>query len=254
MVGTTTDVTVTLRNAAGSPANMKWVLNNFVTFDRRVTVPSSVPGILQNFNLSVASGFGETGQGSSVARKWSRAQGIVYFEAAWTALADTGLTGGIGLLDTSAFDTGADPSQVNAAIAADGTNGIIFRPNGSVYETVPNGNGVSPVLPPWPLLWNTDDGITPKPCHQNDILGIMVDFDRFAPTWLAVTLLGLSGTIEGKSAGTFFPKWSTYVPCVVFDTSPADQAFEVLTNFGASPFIGPSIFPGQFDGVVGWQP
>ena len=237
--------------------------NNVVAWDASATIPLSLRGqpslVLSDDHLGIGSTFTVSGQGTSVPDKFSRAQGSVYWEATWTELSNTNLAGGIGLIDAQVVvssRTEAQLAQTYAAIAADGTNGLIFRPGGTVYETVPNGNGVGPESPPWPLFWNTDDGIVPKACQEGDTIGMIVDFDGFAPTWLKVTIVGVSGSILGISASTFFPKWGVYVPCVVYGTPSVSDVFAVTANFGADPatLLGPNVLSSTiFDGVtLGW--
>jgi hypothetical protein len=196
--------------------------------------------------LSVSSKSG-SGQGTCVDPIAAQNSGVIYWEVTWTGLLDTALQGGIGLISLDALVAVNTAGEAFNALAADGTGGLVVRPDGTVYETVPNGNGVGPNNPPWPLSFVA--------FQEGDTLGIKVDFDSFKDAgFIAVQIVGVGGSIKGVTSGTFFPPWAAYIPAAVFDATPSTSLYFQTANFGATPLLGPTAVPDfGWDGItLGW--
>jgi len=257
---------VNLTNPTGSTSSSKFnVINNVVVWDAFNTIPidpttgAANAGVLSTDHLTARAQGGGVGQGAATAVKWGLASGKVYWEAKWKFLTDNSLPCGVGLIDTDAFLGLQDQAQLSLVYNDHATNakwGIIFRPDGTAYEIVPNGNGVGPENPPWPLFWSSVDGINPTPCNQGDTIGMLIDFD-FGGGFVAIaTILMDAGGALVRSSGNFFPPLGgTYIPCVMYDSATLFDSMSVTANFGANPstLLGPKIASGTLAGyTLGW--
>lgn len=187
-------------------------------------------------NLTVI-GKGGEGQGTCIPPEISQSSGVIYWEFTWTGLSNTGLQGGVGLCTPEAI---ADYD----ALAADGTGGIIFRPDGTGFE---NSN---------PLIYYTLDGITPTPLQEGYSLGIFLDFESHRDEGnIAVQAIVYGGEETWRGSDLFlFPQGDNYIPCAVFDSASIFDIYAVTANFSDyNSFLGLTAIPGAFNGVtLGW--
>src|SRR6266481_6775682 len=135
------------------------------------------------------------GQGVCVAPEVAQSSGTIYWEVTWTGLLNPALQGGVGLISLDAI-AGADTlAEAYDSLALSGAGGIVIRPDGTLFQTVPNGNGVGPSNPPWPLLYHTHDGINHVPLQEGNTVGIAVDFDSAKDAgFLVVTIFVVNGS------------------------------------------------------------
>src|SRR6266576_3302030 len=179
-----------------------------------------IGGNLTVFNLT------GPGQGVCVYPEVAQSSGLVYWECTWTGLTNPTLQGGNGL---GTIDAIADYET----LAANGTGGTIFRPDGSIWT-----NGVQ--VGPFSQLTQS----------ESDVVGILADLRADI---VAVKYFIVKGANVGQEIQDIFLAPGSYIPCVVFGNDPLAEA--VTGNFGAdvNSLLGPDLFPGQFEGVfLGW--
>lgn len=223
----------------GSTSN-NFVRTTAVTWDPRLTVPANVPGTgpLIGNNLTMTAITAGSGLGACVPTRFSQSSGDVYFEATWTSLLGSPAAG-IGLINIEALlgvRSVADLALVYAALAADGTNGIILRPDGAIWAGG-IGGGTS-----------EEDGYFLHSQAELDTVGIQISTDPEHLEFLFINVHGVGGSCSGFSAGTFQIPAGSYVPAVVFGTTSAFDAYAVTAHFAQDgAFLGEG-----FDFTLGW--
>lgn len=236
-------MSINLDSPFGSASSSNFVRSVAVTWDPGSTVPLNVPGTgpLVGNGLTMTAITAGAGRGASVPTRYSQSTGDIYWEATWTGLLGA-LAGGIGLINIEALvgvrDV-ADLALVYAALAADGTNGIILRPDGTI------------------LVGGEASEATLHPQAELDTVGIMLNTDQDNLDFLFVNFLGVGGACRGFSAGTFQIPAGSYVPAVVFGTLSVFDAYVVTARFSQAnqgAFLGPSVSEDLLEivPVLGW--
>lgn len=215
-----------------------------VTWNPRFTVPRNVPGQgpLQGNNLTMTPTAGGSGVGTCISEKLRRSAGQFYWEITWAGSinVDT-MPGGVGFLSYSAIigaETTEDLSLVFEALAADGTNGIILRPDGSIW------------------LGGEAQVISIPAVAESDSIGIYMVTDPEDPSLVFVSFLGIGGAANGYNASSLALPAGGYIPVAVFGNIGVFDTYSVTARFSQdnqSAFLGPAVFPDLLTGfTLGW--
>lgn len=183
------------------------------------------PDFLTAANSNIAA----FGRGCCVDPVVAQSTGLIYWEITWSGLLNTSLAGGIGFCNISAIGS-------YDALAANGTGGVIIRPDGSCWV-----NG-------------TED---PAPFHtqeENDTVGFLLDMTNPVATF--VNIFGVGGTCIGFQTSAFLLPPDNYIPCAVFDTASQFDILSVRANFDQNnqgSFLGPAVWPDALGNIIcGW--
>jgi hypothetical protein len=196
--------------------------------------------LLQSSFLNVTSGSG-TAQGVTINARHGQSSSHhlpIYFELEWAFLETPNLVGGIGVALTQTTGSTDTFTPFYAAFAANGTGGVLLRPNGDIWV---NGSQI---------VTGAQTGISQL---ANDTIGIVVNFqDLLGPT---VSFILLRKRMIVNEAELPFPS-GNYSPFVVFDSVPGSQINSVTANFTGPNFEITKFDPTYFKdiGVAGGWP
>jgi len=183
-------------------------------------------------NLTVISGEG-TGQGACAYPEFAQNSGIRYWECTWSGLTSQTLPAGPGLCTIASIDD-------YATLAANGSFGLILRPDSSIYYT--GQDNQQHVIPS--NVWN-------QPQVEGDTVGIKADMRSGV---VVISLTWCRGTAKNTFQNIFLPP-GLYIPCVTFDDDNPSNSDALTGNFSLDrdTYLAPKTnIPEDFWTGVSW--